>query len=92
MNLYSYAISAMKRTDIVEKRFLQFQTKLLQINQLIDELLEDPLFADAIHGNDEVGLDQTKEFIENIISHFEDPGNGNMTVDEILAGRLPDET
>ncbi len=56
--------------------------------QTIDELLEDPLFMDVIYGTEEVGLDQTKE----LLTHFEDHSGGVITVEEIIANRLPDET
>jgi hypothetical protein len=82
----------MKETDPAEKRFLRFQNKLLSMIQTIDELLEDPLFMDAISGTEEVGLDQTKEFLNNILADLEDPGKNIMTVDEIIASRLPEET
>jgi hypothetical protein len=82
----------MKETDPAEKRFLRFQNKLLSMIQTIDELLEDPLFMDSISGTEEVGLDQTKEFLNNILADLEDPGKNIMTVDEIIASRLPEET
>jgi hypothetical protein len=82
----------MKETDPAEKRFLRFQNKLLSMMQTIDELLEDPLFMDAISGTEEVGLDQTKEFLNNILADLEDTGKNIMTVDEIIASRLPEET
>jgi hypothetical protein len=82
----------MKESDPAEKRFLRFQNKLLSMIQTIDELLEDPLFMDSISGTEEVGLDQTKEFLNNILADLEDPGKNIMTVDEIIASRLPEET
>jgi hypothetical protein len=82
----------MKKTDPAEKRFLRFQNKLLSMIETIDELLEDPLFMDSISGTEEVGLDQTKEFLNNILADLEDPGKNIMTVDEIIASRLPEET
>ena len=82
----------MKESDPAEKRFLRFQNKLLSMMQTIDELLEDPLFMDAISGTEEVGLDQTKEFLNNILADLEDTGKNIMTVDEIIASRLPEET
>jgi len=82
----------MKKADTVEERFLKFQTKLLGMMKTIDELLEDPLFMDAISGTEEVGLDQTKEFFDNIINSLTDSGNNVLTEAEIIAQRLPDET
>ena len=58
----------------------------------IDDLLEDPLFQDCISGTEEIGLDQTKEFLNNILADLEDPGKNIMTVDEMIANRIPDET
>ena len=58
----------------------------------IDDLLEDPLFQDCISGTEEIGLDQTKEFLDLILSNLEDPGRNIMTVDEMIANRIPDET
>ena len=82
----------MKKADTVEERFLKFQTKLLGMMKTIDELLEDPLFMDAITGTDEIGLDQTKEFFDGIIMSLTDPGSHVMTVEEMIANRLPDDT
>lgn len=92
MNLYTYTLHLMKKADTVEERFLKFQTKLLGMMKTIDELLEDPLFMDAISGTEEVGLDQTKEFFDNIINSLTDSGNNVLTEAEIIAQRLPDET
>lgn len=82
----------MKSNCPAEQRFLKFQNKILGMMQTIDELLEDPLFMDVIYGTEEVGLDQTKEFFSNLLTHFEDNSGGVMTVEEIIANRLPDET
>jgi hypothetical protein len=33
--------------------------------------MEDPLFIDGIHGEEELGLDQAMELLEGIMRHFE---------------------
>lgn len=60
--------------------------------ETIDDLLEDPLFQDSISGSEEISLDQARELFDSILTNFEDPGQNIMTVDEMIAQRIPDET
>lgn len=82
----------MKQSTSLEDRYLKFQTQLLSMINTIDDLLEDPLFQDCISGTEEIALDQTKEFLGGILANLEDPGKNIMTVDEMIANRIPDET
>ena len=82
----------MKQSTSLEDRYLKFQAQLLSMINTIDDLLEDPLFQDCISGTEEIGLDQTKEFLDLILSNLEDPGKNILTVDEMIANRIPDET
>ena len=54
-----------------EKRFEQIGQSLQAVYNTLDDLMEDPLFIDNIHGEEELGLDQTMELLESILHHFE---------------------
>ena len=83
----------MKKAQSLEDRYLKFQTQLLKMIDTIDDLLEDPLFQDCISGTEEVGLDQTKEFLDGILANLMEGSEKNiMTVDEMIANRIPDDT
>ena len=45
-------------------------TKVDSILQTIEGLMEDPLFIDGIHGEQELSLDQTLELIKSIKEQF----------------------
>jgi len=54
-----------------EKRFEQIHQSLTAVYDTLDDLMEDPLFIDGIHGEDELGLDQAMELLEGIMRRFE---------------------
>lgn len=54
-----------------EKRFEQIGQSLQAVYETLDDLMEDPLFIDNIHGEQELGLDQTMELLDSIMQHFE---------------------
>ena len=92
MNLFTLSIQQMKKENSLEDRLLRFQKQLLSMIETIDDLLEDPLFQDSISGAEEVSLDQARELFDSICNNFENPGRNIMTVDEMIAQRIPDET
>jgi hypothetical protein len=54
-----------------ESRLKQISQSLNAVYDTLDELMEDPLFIDNIHGEQELGLDQTMELLDSIMVHFE---------------------
>lgn len=71
MNLHTVAIRAMKmRQSPADQKQQEFVEKLSTIHHEIENLLEDPLFIDSIHGEQEAGLDLTLELIDNIVDRI----------------------
>lgn len=71
VNLYTVAIKTMKtRQNPADLKQNEFVDTLTKIHREITNLLEDPLFIDSIHGEQEMGLDLTLELIENIIDRI----------------------
>ena len=71
MNLHTVSINAMKSSESFEKRYEAISAQLHTVLNKLDDLLEDPLFIDNIHGEQEIALDQATELIEAIIIRFE---------------------
>lgn len=71
MNLYTLAVQHMKmRQSPADQKQHEFVEKLFSIHREIQNLLEDPLFIDSIHGEQEAGLDLSLELIDNIIERI----------------------
>jgi hypothetical protein len=61
-------MSTMKLRDTdIDKKHCAFIDTLNKIHNELANLLEDPLFLDSIHGEQEASLDLTLELIETII-------------------------
>lgn len=71
MNLYTHAIRTMAASEPIEKRFEVILEKINNIICTLDDLLEDPIFLDTIHGEEEMSLDLTLELLDGIVSKFE---------------------
>jgi len=56
----------LRDTDI-DKKHCAFIDTLNKIHNELSNLLEDPLFLDSIHGEQEASLDLTLELIETIV-------------------------
>ncbi len=69
-NLYTYMITAMKQTKDMVKHHKSVVNKLDSILISLDILMEDPLFIDNIHGEQELSLDQTVELFKAIKEQF----------------------
>ena len=69
-NLYTYMISAMKQNRDMVKHHKSVVTTLDSILKDIEMLLEDPLFIDGIHGEQELNLDQSLELLRAIRDQF----------------------
>jgi|TARA_E500000305_G_C3857856_1_gene159220 hypothetical protein len=63
-------ITAMKQTKDVVKHHKTIVNKLDSILISLDILMEDPLFIDNIHGEQELSLDQTVELFKAIKEQF----------------------
>jgi hypothetical protein len=61
----------METSPSFEKRFKQIYQTISTVYDTLDSLMEDPLFIDGIHGEEELGLDQAMELLEGIMRHFE---------------------
>lgn len=71
MNLHTVAIKIMKmRQSPADQKQAEFVEKLSSIHYEITNLLEDPLFIDSIHGEQEAGLDLALELIDNIVARI----------------------
>lgn len=71
MNLYSYAIRTMAKSSSIEKHFERIVEKLDQVITILDDLMEDPIFLDNIHGEQEMSLDLALEVLDGIAAKFE---------------------
>ena len=71
MNLHTFAIAKMKEDCTVEKRFQSIIQTLDTAYRCLEDLMDDPIFLDTIHGDQELALDQALELIDNIEYSFE---------------------
>ena len=69
-NLYTYMITAMQTDTNMKKHYKLVVQNLENILKSIDTLREDPLFIDNIHGEQELGLDQSIEMLTAIKNQF----------------------
>lgn len=60
----------MRQTPADQKQN-QFIEVLQSVHTQLTNLLEDPLFIDSIHGEQEMGLDLALELIDNIIARID---------------------
>jgi hypothetical protein len=81
MNLHSFAIKAMKQDMAVEKRYQSIVETLETAYRCLEDLMDDPIFLDTIHGEQELALDQALEMIDNIKYNFEPEFTGFHTGD-----------
>ncbi len=71
MNLYTAWLNDMKTKVSIPNHYKGIVKKLDMMLSSIDELREDPLFIDNIHGEQELSLDQTIELLSGIKTQFE---------------------
>tara|TARA_R100001510_G_C7656858_1_gene217460 strand:+ start:9096 stop:9371 length:276 start_codon:yes stop_codon:yes gene_type:complete len=71
MNLHTYALQKMKEDCSVERRFQSIIQILETAYRCLEDLMDDPIFLDTIHGEQELAMDQTLELIDNIKYNFE---------------------
>ena len=65
----------MKKKESLESHHKGIVNKITEMLTSIDDLREDPLFIDNIHGEQELSLDQTIELLNGIRSQFEPAPN-----------------
>ena len=68
MNVHSYMLSILETTK--ESHYEKIVETVDSMLRDIDELMEDPLFINNIHGEQELSLDQTIELLSNIRVQF----------------------
>ena len=61
MNFHTFTIMKLKEKTDVKKHHANILRKVDTVLKHIDDLREDPLFIDKIHGEQELSLDQTIE-------------------------------
>ena len=71
MNLHTFAIAKMKEDCTVEKRFQSIIQTLDTAYRCLEDLMDDPVFLDSVHGEQELQLDQTLELLDGIKYNFE---------------------
>ena len=71
MNLHTYALRKMKEDCSVERRFQSIIQTLETAYRCLEDLMDDPIFRDTIHGEQELAMDQALELIDNIKYNFE---------------------
>ena len=68
MNVHSYMLSILETTK--ESHYEKIVEIVDSMLRDIDELMEDPLFINNIHGEQELSLDQAIELLSNIRVQF----------------------
>ncbi len=72
VNLHTVYVRTMKmRQSPADQKQNQFIEALQSVHTKLTNLLEDPLFIDSIHGEQEMGLDLALELIDNIIARID---------------------
>ena len=64
----------MAQTDALDVRFQSIMDKIDLVMTTIEDLIEDPVFMDNIHGEQELSLDLTLELFETIASQLDPEG------------------
>ena len=70
MNLHTFMIMKLKEKTDIKKHHTNVLRKIDTVLKHIDDLREDPLFINNIHGEQELNLDQTIELLVGIRDHF----------------------
>ncbi len=70
MNLHTVMLMKLKEKTDIKKQHASILRKVDTVLKHIDDLREDPLFIEKIHGEQELSLDQTIELLTGIRTHF----------------------
>ena len=68
MNIHTYMLSTLEKSKA--KHYEEIVNTVDSMLRDIDEVMEDPLFIDNIHGEQELSLDQAVELFNNIRVQF----------------------
>ena len=68
MNIHKYMLATLEPSK--ESHYAQIVETVDSMLRDIDELMEDPLFINNIHGEQELSLDQSVELLSNIRVQF----------------------
>lgn len=60
----------MAKADSIDKHYEAIVQKLESVITTLEDLIEDPLFLDSIHGEQEMSLDLTLELLDSILVQF----------------------
>ncbi len=86
MNLYTWGNRTLAQADTLDVRFQEIINKIELVMSTIEDLIEDPIFMDNIHGEQELSLDLTLELFEAIASQFDpeesDEDDGTYKLDD----------
>ena len=69
MNLHTHMVKTLKKKSLTDQHSL-IVGKVDDILKTIEDLMEDPLFIDGIHGEQELSLDLAVELFSGIRSSF----------------------
>ena len=60
----------MAKANSIYKHYESIVQKLESVITTLEDLIEDPLFLDSIHGEQEMSLDLTLELLDSILVQF----------------------
>ena len=69
MNLHTHMVKTLKKTSKTDQ-YATIVTKIDGLLKTIEDLMEDPLFIDGIHGEQELSLDLAVELFSGIRASF----------------------
>jgi hypothetical protein len=69
-NLYSAHVKAMRENTNIEKHYKHIVDTLETAYRCLEDLMDDPIFLDTIHGEQELAMDQALELIDGIKYSF----------------------
>lgn len=70
----------MAQPDTIDKHFQDIIDKLSTVIGTLEDLIENPIFLDTIHGEEELGLDLAMELLDQIYVKFA-PEEAEVVVD-----------
>lgn len=69
-NLYTAFIKSMKDSSNIDKHYRHIVETLETAYRCLEDLMDDPIFLDTIHGEQELQLDQSLEMIDSMKFFF----------------------
>jgi len=71
VNLHTWRVKTLAQPDTLESHYRNIVESLDIAIATIENLMEDPIFVDNIHGEQELSLDLTLELLDTIMHQFE---------------------